>query len=237
MDDQAHRHRVEPALAEGQVVGLRELERGSAHAPLARLGEHRLRGVDAPGPHAQALDGRRDQRARAAADVEQPRGRAEALRDRELELRSELLLRRAQLVVALRHAIEDRRRRAPSASVVVVVVLVLVEQGLLRRADELRFDEHAARAVVRRPAELALGALEPRGDAGPGQRAQDRVGLCAIARDGDRHQSVASWGLLLFRMRAPAPQLRRSALRQRELDGIEIARHDRGRRTPRAPRP
>ena len=110
--DEAHRHRVEPALAEGQVVGLRELERGSAHASLARLREHGLRGVDAPRLHAQALDGRRDQRAGAAADIEQPRRRAEALRDRELELRSELRLRRAQLVVALRHAIEDRRRRA-----------------------------------------------------------------------------------------------------------------------------
>ena len=48
----------------------------------------------------------------SAADVEQPGGRAEALRDRELELRGQLLLGRAELVVALRHAIEDRRRRA-----------------------------------------------------------------------------------------------------------------------------
>ena len=38
--DQAHRDRIEPALAERQVVGLRELEGGPAHAPLARLGEH-----------------------------------------------------------------------------------------------------------------------------------------------------------------------------------------------------
>ena len=41
------------------------------------------------------------------------------------------------------------------------------------------------------PPTLALRALEPRGDAGSRQRAQDRVGLCTVARDGDRHQSVS----------------------------------------------
>ena len=112
MDDEAHRHRVEPALAEGQVVGLRELEGGPAHAPLARLREHLLRGVDAPRLHAQALDRGLDQRARAAADVEQARGRAEPFRDGELELLGELVLRTSQIVVARGHAIEDRRRRA-----------------------------------------------------------------------------------------------------------------------------
>ena len=40
---EAHRHGVEPGLAEWQVVGLAELEGGSAYAALTRLGEHGLR--------------------------------------------------------------------------------------------------------------------------------------------------------------------------------------------------
>ena len=95
--DQAHRHRVEPALAERQIVGLGELERGTPHAPLARLREHRLRGVDSPRLHTQTLDRGRDQRSGAAADVEQARCRTEPLRDRELELLGELLLLSAQI--------------------------------------------------------------------------------------------------------------------------------------------
>src|SRR3954447_22407024 len=85
-----------------------------------------------------------------------------------------------------------RSKIAPGVLPSVVVVCVIVfEQRLLRRTDELGLDEHAAGAVVRRAAEVAFGALETGADAGFGQRPQDRVGLCAVPRDGDGDKSVA----------------------------------------------
>ena len=67
-------------LRNGQVVGLGELERGSPHAALARLGEHLLRGVHAPAAHAEALDRSRHAalpcRSRRRADASPRRGPA-----------------------------------------------------------------------------------------------------------------------------------------------------------------